>query len=149
MGEPQNAGSQKTTKSTGERSHDDVEGQAEGQFASSVPSRKVICDSRHHARFEHAEKEPHARSAVDVGHECGTDRADTKAKREKGNVPPWAEPFAGHVGRDFEEDIRDIEDGENFVVVIASQAKIGLETSQLCVTYDESVVVRPGSLVLH
>ena len=64
-------------------------------------------------------------------------------------IPTPADPFRGHVGKDLEEDIEDVEDKENFVVFITYQAEISLETSQLCVTYNESIIVRLRSFVPH
>ena len=71
---------------------------------------------------------------MDVVHKSGADGADTETEGDGRDVPPRADPFAGHVGRNFEDDVGDIEDGENLIVVVAFQAKILLETSQLGVT---------------
>lgn len=67
---------------------------------------------------------------MDVGHEGGADAADAEAEGYRGDVPAWADVFAGHVGGDLEEDVRDVEDGEDFVVVVAREAEVGFEAGE-------------------
>jgi hypothetical protein len=56
---------------------------------------------------------------VDIVHERCADRADTETQGDERDKPPRSDPFASHVCRDFEDDVGDIEDGENPVVVVA------------------------------
>jgi hypothetical protein len=66
---------------------------------------------------------------MDVVDESRADRADTKPKRDDWDEPSWAYPFAGNVRRDLEDDVGDVEDGENGIIVVSGQMKIFFETS--------------------
>lgn len=50
-----------------------------------------------HACLEHSQNESHTRNRMDVMHERRSDRRNTKAKRNNGNEPAWANPFAANV----------------------------------------------------
>lgn len=50
--ESENSGCEQTSESTGKRCHDDVEGEAEGKLATSVPTGEVVGDARQHACLE-------------------------------------------------------------------------------------------------
>jgi hypothetical protein len=56
---------------------------------------------------------------LDVVHERGADRADTETQGDERDKPPRPDPFASHGCRDFEDDVGDIEGGENYIVVVA------------------------------
>jgi len=71
---------------------------------------------------------------VDIVHKSCADGAEAETKRDGRDEPARADPFAGHVGRDFEDDVGDVEDRENPVVVIAFEVKILFETGELRVT---------------
>ena len=100
--------SQQTAKGTCEGSHDDVERKAPSKLSSSVPSREIVCDTGEHAGFEDAEKKTHTRCGVDVCHESSTDGYNAEAERDGGNEPARTNYLAGHVGRDFEDDVGDV-----------------------------------------
>jgi len=133
MGEFENPRGQEATKCTRQRSHDDVEGEAESQFTSSVPSRHIVCDTGHHAGFEDAQKKSHATSSAEIVHECCTDGDDTKCERDCWKIPSGAYPLAGHVGRDLKENIGDVKDGEDGVVVVIFQVEVFFETGEPCI----------------
>jgi hypothetical protein len=65
---------------------------------------------------------------MDVVNEGGSERADTESERDGRYEPARADPFAGHVGRDLEDDVADVEDGQHGVVVVATHAKLFLQT---------------------
>lgn len=143
VGELQDAGGQETAERAGERGHDDVEGQSEGQLAPPVPPGQVVRDARQHAGLEDAEQEADAGSAVDVGDESGADGADAEPERDGGDEPAGADPLAGHVGGDLEDDVGDVEDGEDLVVVVARHVKVLLEPGELGVACKRDTV-RPS-----
>lgn len=49
---------------------------------------------------------------------------NTKAKRSGWNKPTRTNPFAGHVRRDFEDNVRNVEDGDELVVIVALELEI-------------------------
>jgi hypothetical protein len=51
--------------------------------------------------------------------ERGAERGDAEAERDDGDEPAGPDPLAGDVGGDLEEDIGDVEDGEDGVVVVS------------------------------
>lgn len=74
----------------------------------------------------------------------GSDRTAAEGEGGKWQPPAWSKIFASHGGRDLEQDVTDIEDGENNVVIISDQFKIFLEASETGITYD-----RPMSEVCY
>jgi hypothetical protein len=125
---------EKTTECTGKRSHDDVEGETKCEFAPAIPAGHVVCNSRHHTGFEHPEKETNCGGGVDIIHERSADRADAKTEGKGGDIPPRTDPLASHVGGNFEENIGDIEDGEDFIVIVTFEAEIFFESGDLRIT---------------
>jgi len=70
---------------------------------------------------------------VDKGSEDG---AGSKSERDGGNIPTGADPFAQDVGGDFKDDVRDVEDREKSIVIVAREAEIFLEARQLGISFD-------------
>lgn len=60
---------------------------------------------------------------------------NAKADRNGGNEPARTPPFADDVGKDLKDDVRDVEDGQNGVVIVTLEAEILLETCQMSVTF--------------
>jgi hypothetical protein len=71
---------------------------------------------------------------LDVVDKGCTNGADTKSQRNSRNKPSGTDPFARDVGRDLEDDVRNVKYGENFIVVIAFKTEFFLETGDFCVT---------------
>ena len=71
---------------------------------------------------------------MDVVHKPSADGADTETEGDRRDVPPRADPFAGHVGRYLEDDVGDVEDGQDRVVVVAFQTEIPLESREPRIT---------------
>src|SRR4051794_24251334 len=80
------------------------------------------------------QKEADTRCAVNIMHKCRRDRANTKSKGNGREPPSRTDPFAHQITWDFKDNIRDKEDREHFVVIIAHKAKILVEASQLGVS---------------
>ena len=76
---------------------------------------------------------------MDVVDEGGADGADSEAEWDAGNEPARANPFTGHVGWDLEDNVGDVEDGENPVVVISFQVEILLETSEFGIACNKTL----------
>ena len=76
---------------------------------------------------------------MNIVHESGADGADTKPEGGSRDEPARANPFAGHVGRNFEDDVGDVEDGENLVVIVTFQVETFLEARELRVTCHQSL----------
>ena len=62
---------------------------------------------------------------------------DAKEERQKWKKPAGAHPFANKVRWDFENDVRDVEDGDDGVVVIALHAEVFIETSNFGVSCEQ------------
>ena len=71
---------------------------------------------------------------MDIVHESRADGTDPKPESDGRDEPPWADDFADHVGRDLEQNVRDIEHGEDPVVIVAAQLQIFLEPSDFRVS---------------
>ena len=63
-----------------------------------------------------------------VVHEGRGQRDDAEAEGDGRDEPAWPNPLAHDVGRDFEDNVRDVEDGEERIVVVALEAQVPLET---------------------
>lgn len=59
---------------------------------------------------------------------------NTKAERSGWNKPTRTDPFAGHVRRDLENNVRDVEDGDELVVIVARELKILFKTGKPGIT---------------
>jgi hypothetical protein len=68
---------------------------------------------------------------VDIVYKGSAEGADAKTEGETRDEPPRPYQLACHIGRNFEDDIRDIENREHFVVVVAFEVKVLSETSEL------------------
>ena len=79
--ELKDTGCKEPSKGTSKGRHDDVERDTESKFASSIPSGKIVCDTRHHSSFEHTEQESDCRDGMDVVAKCCANRADSESKR--------------------------------------------------------------------
>ena len=69
-------------------------------------------------------------------HEGRADRADAEHERDDRDEPSRPDPFTGYVGRDLEDDVGDVEDGENGIVVILLQPEFFLKTGKLGVPWE-------------
>jgi hypothetical protein len=67
--------------------------------------------------------------------ECGTNGANAKPKSNGREEPSWTDDFAAYVGWNLKDDIRDVENRQDFVVVVSGQVKILFESHDLGVTY--------------
>jgi len=72
---------------------------------------------------------------MDVMNKGRADGADTETERDGWYEPARAEVFTSHVGRYLEDDVRDVEDGENDIVIITPQAQVFLESSEFGITH--------------
>ena len=61
--------------------------------------------------------------------------SNAKADRNGRDEPARTPPFADDVGRDLEDYVRDVEDGQDGVVIVALHAEILLETCQTSVAF--------------
>jgi len=66
-------------------------------------------------------------------------RAYTECQGDSWDEPTRSNDLAQHVARNLEDDVRDVKDGEDFVVVVAFETQVFLETCQSCIAFDNSV----------
>lgn len=76
------------------------------------------------------EKESHPTDTAETCDKSHCNRADSEADSQKGKKSFWSKVFAGHVGRDLEKDIRDVEDAEDYIVVESREPQVFLQASQ-------------------
>lgn len=69
----------------------------------------------------------------------GSKRCYAKAKRSGWNEPTGSNPLTRHVGRNFAYNVRDVEDGEEFVVIVAFKIKVFLKTGESSIAYVGSI----------
>lgn len=60
------------------------------------------------------------------GDKGGGHGAGAEAEGDGGDVPAGSDPFAGDVGGDLEDDVGDVENGQESVVVIALEVEVRL-----------------------
>lgn len=135
VGELQDTGCEKTTKCSSQGRGDDVERETECEFAASIPTGKVVRDTRHHTGLAYAKSKPNTSRLCHVVHECCADRADTEPESDGREEPSRAHELAAQIRRNLEDDVRDVKDREHFVVVVTSHVKIFLESDDLGVAY--------------
>jgi hypothetical protein len=70
---------------------------------------------------------------VNVVHECGTNGTNSETEREDWNEPARTNPFACHVGGNFEEDVGNVEDGKHSIIVVTFETKVFFESGNLCI----------------
>lgn len=128
--ELEDARGQETPKGTGDGGHDEVEGQSEDHLTASVPPRHVIRNTRHHAGLEDSKQESHRAYLAEGVDESGANRANPKQQSDDGDEPAGADPLARQVGRDLKDDIRDVEDRQHGIVVVAPEIEVALEASE-------------------
>lgn len=126
---------EKTTECAGQRCHDDVHGQAEGQLLATIPSTQVVGDTGKHTGLEQAQDEAHAAYLCLVVDESTCHGSNTKAEGDAGDEPARTKVFAGEVRWDLEDDVADVEDGQHEVVVVSDQLQVFLETRQTCISW--------------
>ena len=67
---------------------------------------------------------------MDVVTEASEDTAESEAEGCSGDEPAWTHVFAERGARNFEEDVADIERGEDRVVVVFLEIEILFKTSE-------------------
>lgn len=127
VGQLQDARGEQAPEGARQGGHDDVQGQAEGELAAAVPAGEVVGDAGHHAGLEDAEQEAHPHGLRLVRDEGGAERGDAEAEGDGGQEPAGADPFADDVGGDLEDDVADVEDGQDGVVVVSFQFEVRFE----------------------
>jgi hypothetical protein len=50
------------------------------------------------------------------------------------NKPAWAHPFAYHIRWDFEDDVTDVEDGQDGIVIISLESQVLFEACDFCIS---------------
>lgn len=66
-------------------------------------------------------------------------RTNAEAEGDDGNEPTRTNPLAADVEGNFENDVTDVEHGQNSIVVIAFESKVFLKSGQACVAYIGSI----------
>ena len=61
---------------------------------------------------------------MDVVDESRADGTYPESERDGGDEPAGTDVFAGHVGGDLEDDVGDVEDGEEFVVIVTFEPEV-------------------------
>ena len=83
----QNSRRQKPAERAGQRRHDDVQGQPEGELRAPVPPRHVVRNSGQHARLKDAQDEADAAGLREGRDEGGKDGAEAEAEGCRGEEP--------------------------------------------------------------
>jgi hypothetical protein len=96
---------------------------------------QVIRDTGQDTGFEDAEKKTNCTGLGPSADESCSQGSNAKADRNGRDEPARTPPFADDVGRDLEDDVRDVEDGQDGVVIVALHAEILLETCQTSVAF--------------
>ena len=124
MRELQDPRREEPTKRPRQRRCDDIQRQPEREFTATIPSREIIRDPRHHTGLEQAQHEPHPARLRSIMHESRTDGTDAEAERDGRNEIARPDELAADVGGDLEDDVGDVEDGEDLVVIVSLQFEI-------------------------
>ena len=61
----------------------------------------------------------------------GGDGGHSEEQRRAWEEPTRSDPLTHDIGRDLEQDVRDIEDGENDIIVVAFETKVLLQAGNL------------------
>lgn len=110
--------------------HEHPQPESERQFSTFIPSGQKVGAPWHDSGFKDAEQEAHAACLGTSLNERSANRADSKAKSCCGQEPTWADDLAANRCRDLEDDIRDVEDRQDHVVIVALQVKVPLEAGK-------------------
>lgn len=85
---------------------------------------------------------------MDVVNKGSANGRNAEAEGDDGDEPSWADPFAGNVGGNLEDDVADVEDGEDGIVVVARELEVLLQAGQAGVSnvcaVDEAEQVQQG-----
>jgi hypothetical protein len=126
----QDSRSKQTTKCTRQRRHDDIQGQTVDKLCTTIPSRHVISNAREHACLEDTENKANTAHLGLVADESGEDGDKTETETGQGNKPARTHPFAEDICGDLENDVGDVEDGEDDVVVEVDETEVGFEACE-------------------
>lgn len=98
----EDARGQETTECTSQRSHDDVECEAEAELSLAVPTREVVGDAGKHTGLKHAEEETDGSGVGKVGRKSGEHGEEAKPKGQEGKplsrTNDLAQKIAGDLG---------------------------------------------------
>jgi hypothetical protein len=72
---------------------------------------------------------------MDVMDKGGANRADSKSKGNRGYESARANLLASNSRRDFEENVGDVEDGEDSIVVVSAEVEVFFEPSKPCIAW--------------
>lgn len=94
------------------------------------------------------QNKPDRSRLTEIMNKSGDDRHDAEAQGDSWDIISGSKNLAQHVRRDFEDDIRDVENTQNSIVIVTFEAEILLETGQFSVanvcTIDEAKQVEEG-----
>lgn len=119
----------------GQGRHDHVQRQAEGELGALVPAGEVVGNAGQHAGLEDAEEEADAADGGAGLAEGGGDGDDAEGEGGGGEEPAGADPLAEDGGGDLEEDVGDVEGGEDDVVVVAFEVEVLVEAGDSGVSF--------------
>lgn len=94
---------------------------------------EVVGNARQHASLEDAQNEANGANRVDVVDKGRRNGNGAKAQRDDGDEPSRTDPLAADIRRNLKEDVRDVEDGQDLVVVVTFEVEILLQTCQACI----------------
>ncbi|KAI6749433.1 hypothetical protein HG530_015272 [Fusarium avenaceum] len=90
----------------------------------------IYNDNRNHARFENTQDEAHAANFGNVRNKRGEDGAESEAEGRQRNEPARTHVFAEQIRGDLEDDVADVEDGEDEVVVVSLHPEVFFQTGE-------------------
>ncbi len=77
----------------------------------------------------------------------GADRDDAETERNGRDEPAGPDPLAHDVGGNLEQNVRDVEDGEQGIVVVTRHAKVFLKASNFGISCETKKVSDPVTLL--
>jgi len=127
------AGGEQTTESTSQRSGGKEEGVSLLDLITFVPHGNEVRTSREDGSLEDAQEEASSEKTAQAMNKSLHDSDETETEHHKRQPDGRAELLQEEVGWDFEQDIRNEEDGEGGVVFIIDEVQLFLETEDGCI----------------
>lgn len=75
---------------------------------------------------------------MDVVDKSGANRANAEAQRNDGNKPAGTHPLAAHITWNLENNVGNVEDGQEAVVVVALELEVLLQACQARIAANQS-----------
>lgn len=93
----------------------------------------VVCNIGKYVCFENIKNEVNSRDLVQCVYECSVERGYVEEQCSIWEELVRIDLFVVEVGRDFEDDVGDVEYGNNNIVVIVFQVKVVFKIGKVCI----------------